>query len=53
MLSEGRVQSVLSEAGEGITRSQARGRDLADEGVARGTQRNADACSCEEVPRGH
>ena len=34
-----------------VTRSQARGRDLADKGVASGTQRNADSCSHEEVPR--
>ena len=34
-----------------VTRSQARGRDLADTGVASGTQRNADSCSREEVPR--
>ena len=30
-----------------VTRSQARGRDLADKGVASGTQRNADSCSRE------
>ena len=34
-----------------VTRSQARGRDLADKGVASGTQRNAGSCSREEVPR--
>ena len=34
-----------------VTRSQVRGRDLADRGVASGTQRNADSRSREEVPR--
>ena len=35
-----------------VTRPQARGRDLANKGVARGTQRNADSCSRKEVLRG-
>ena len=34
-----------------VTRSQARGRDSADKGVASGTQGNADSCSREEVLR--
>ena len=34
-----------------VTRLQARGRDLADKGVASIVQRNADSCSHEEVPR--
>lgn len=32
-----------------VTRSQARGRDFADKGVASGTQRNADSCSLTRV----